>query len=205
MILSPTVGGSQENIQDDTKPKGTSGSEPACWPEFAQILSDLRVDRDTGERGWALRLGCLVGPPWASQQKDDQRGRVALYHLLLHSLWPTSCSQEQGRAERFWGSVSSRLLEDAEQEGGQACHQIRSRGAGGGGFHSSVWSQVKVVAGSGNRESAAVAGSGSPLSVPLPPPLSCGEELLASPASFLVYFLTLGWNIFSSFLTKHGS
>lgn len=58
-------------VQDDTKLKGTSGSEPACWPEFAQILSDLRVDRDTGERGWALQPGCLVGPPWASQQKDD--------------------------------------------------------------------------------------------------------------------------------------
>lgn len=51
--MSPTVGGSQEIIQDDTKLKGTPGSEPACWPEFAQILSDLRVDRDTGEWGWA--------------------------------------------------------------------------------------------------------------------------------------------------------
>ena len=174
MILSPTVGGSQEHIQDDTKRKGTSGSEAACWPEFAQILSDLRVDRDTGEQGWALQPGCLGGPPWASQQKDDQRGRVALYHLLLHSLWPASCSQEQGRAERFWGSVSSRLLEHAEQEDGQACHQMRSRGAHRWDFHSSVWPLVKVVPGSGNLGSAAVAGSGSPLSAPLPSPLSCG-------------------------------
>lgn len=70
MVLSPTVGGSQENIQDDTKLKGTPGSEPACWPELAQILSDLRVDRDADEQGWAqgsLRLGCLAGPHWASQ------------------------------------------------------------------------------------------------------------------------------------------
>lgn len=51
MVLSPTAGGSQENIQDDTKLKGTPGSEPARWPEFAQILSDLRVDRDADERG----------------------------------------------------------------------------------------------------------------------------------------------------------
>ena len=88
MILSPTVGGSQEHIQDDTKRKGTSGSEPACWPEFAQILSDLRVDRDTGEQGWALQPGCLGALPGHHSRRTTREGG-----LLCITCFYTLCGQ----------------------------------------------------------------------------------------------------------------
>lgn len=42
-------------------------------------------------------------------------------------------------------NVSFRLLEDAEPQEEQACHQIWSRGAGGWDFHSNILPLVKVA------------------------------------------------------------
>lgn len=72
-------------------------------------------------------------------------------------------------------------------------------------FHSSVWPLVKVVPGSGTLSPRLSPGVAVLWARHCLHPSPVAEELLASPASFLAYFLTLGWNIFSSFLTKHGS